>query len=147
MRPGDMPDTFSDTGALEKAIGLKPATSLRQGVRHDLAAPGRRCFFLRRWQPDERRHGGHTVGVYQEQHVVTGRRDVAIGRQLHSQAAACRCERDGNVSLVVVVRGGGPRGGEPGTPTRWPPRPGSPRRRPNHNRLRPALRQSWGGGP
>ena len=33
MQPGDMPDTFADTGALEKAIGLKPATPLRQGVR------------------------------------------------------------------------------------------------------------------
>ena len=33
MQPGDMPNTFADTGALEKAIGLKPATPLRQGVR------------------------------------------------------------------------------------------------------------------
>jgi UDP-glucuronate 4-epimerase len=33
MQPGDMPDTFADTGALEKAIGLKPSTPLRQGVR------------------------------------------------------------------------------------------------------------------
>jgi UDP-glucuronate 4-epimerase len=33
MQPGDMPDTFADTRALEKAIGLKPATPLRQGVR------------------------------------------------------------------------------------------------------------------
>ena len=33
MQPGDMPNTFSDTLALEKAIGLKPATSLREGVR------------------------------------------------------------------------------------------------------------------
>ena len=33
MQPGDMRNTFADTGALEKTIGLKPATTLRQGVR------------------------------------------------------------------------------------------------------------------
>ena len=33
MQPGDMPNTFADTSALEKTIGLKPATTLRHGVR------------------------------------------------------------------------------------------------------------------
>jgi len=33
MQPGDMPNTFADTSALEQAIGTKPATPLLLGVR------------------------------------------------------------------------------------------------------------------
>jgi UDP-glucuronate 4-epimerase len=33
MQPGDMPDTYAETSALEQAIGIKPSTPLHQGVR------------------------------------------------------------------------------------------------------------------
>jgi UDP-glucuronate 4-epimerase len=33
MQPGDVPNTFADTSALEKATGFKPATPISQGVR------------------------------------------------------------------------------------------------------------------
>lgn len=32
LQPGDVPDTFADSTALEKAVGYKPATSVKQGV-------------------------------------------------------------------------------------------------------------------
>ena len=34
MQPGDVPTTFADTSALERDYGFKPATPLRQGLRH-----------------------------------------------------------------------------------------------------------------
>lgn len=33
MQPGDVPVTYADTSALEKAFGYKPVTSLREGLR------------------------------------------------------------------------------------------------------------------
>ncbi|MEH6717880.1 MAG: NAD-dependent epimerase [Aurantimonas endophytica] len=33
LQPGDVPDTFADTSALETAVGYRPATSTRAGVR------------------------------------------------------------------------------------------------------------------
>lgn len=33
MQPGDVPVTFADTSALEKDMGFKPSTTLRQGLR------------------------------------------------------------------------------------------------------------------
>jgi UDP-glucuronate 4-epimerase len=33
MQPGDVPATFADTSALERAVGFKPSTSLEEGVR------------------------------------------------------------------------------------------------------------------
>ncbi len=33
MQPGDVPVTYADTSALEEAIGFRPATSLREGLR------------------------------------------------------------------------------------------------------------------
>lgn len=33
LQPGDVPDTFADTSALEGAVGYKPATPVREGVR------------------------------------------------------------------------------------------------------------------
>ncbi len=33
MQPGDVSVTFADTSALEKDYGLKPSTSLRDGLR------------------------------------------------------------------------------------------------------------------
>lgn len=33
MQPGDVPVTYADTSALERDVGFKPSTSLRQGLR------------------------------------------------------------------------------------------------------------------
>jgi len=33
MQPGDVPVTFADTGALERDMGFKPSTTLREGLR------------------------------------------------------------------------------------------------------------------
>lgn len=33
MQPGDVPVTYADTTALERAFGFKPDTSLREGLR------------------------------------------------------------------------------------------------------------------
>lgn len=33
LQPGDVPDTFADTSALEEAVGYRPATPVREGVR------------------------------------------------------------------------------------------------------------------
>ncbi len=33
MQPGDVPVTYADTGALERDMGFKPSTTLRQGLR------------------------------------------------------------------------------------------------------------------
>jgi UDP-glucuronate 4-epimerase len=33
LQPGDVPDTYSDTGRLQAAVGYKPATPVREGVR------------------------------------------------------------------------------------------------------------------
>lgn len=33
MQPGDVPETFADTSALERDYGFKPSTSLREGLR------------------------------------------------------------------------------------------------------------------
>jgi len=33
MQPGDVPVTFADTSALERDMGFKPSTSLREGLR------------------------------------------------------------------------------------------------------------------
>ena len=33
MQPGDVPVTYADTSALERDLGFKPATSLRDGLR------------------------------------------------------------------------------------------------------------------
>jgi UDP-glucuronate 4-epimerase len=33
LQPGDVPDTFADNSALERAVGYKPATSVSEGVR------------------------------------------------------------------------------------------------------------------
>ena len=33
MQAGDVPVTFADTSALERDMGFKPSTSLRQGLR------------------------------------------------------------------------------------------------------------------
>ena len=33
MQPGDVPETYADTSALEKDFGFKPNTSLREGLR------------------------------------------------------------------------------------------------------------------
>ncbi len=33
MQPGDVPVTFADTSALERDMGFKPNTSLREGLR------------------------------------------------------------------------------------------------------------------
>jgi UDP-glucuronate 4-epimerase len=33
LQPGDVPDTFADTTALETAVGYKPATPVKEGVR------------------------------------------------------------------------------------------------------------------
>lgn len=33
MQPGDVPVTYADTSALERDMGFKPNTSLRQGLR------------------------------------------------------------------------------------------------------------------
>ena len=33
MQPGDVPVTYADTSALEKDLGFKPQTSLREGLR------------------------------------------------------------------------------------------------------------------
>ncbi|MBZ9674721.1 NAD-dependent epimerase [Mesorhizobium sp. ES1-1] len=32
LQPGDVPDTFADTSALEAAVGYRPATTVREGV-------------------------------------------------------------------------------------------------------------------
>jgi UDP-glucuronate 4-epimerase len=32
LQPGDVPDTFADVAELERAVGYKPATSVREGV-------------------------------------------------------------------------------------------------------------------
>ena len=32
LQPGDVPDTYADTSALEEAVGYRPATPVRQGV-------------------------------------------------------------------------------------------------------------------
>ena len=34
MQPGDVPVTFADTDPLERDFGFKPATSLRDGLKH-----------------------------------------------------------------------------------------------------------------
>jgi UDP-glucuronate 4-epimerase len=33
LQPGDVPDTFADVGALERAVGYRPATPVQEGVR------------------------------------------------------------------------------------------------------------------
>ncbi len=33
MQPGDVPITYADTSALERDMGFKPSTSLREGLR------------------------------------------------------------------------------------------------------------------
>ena len=33
MQPGDVPVTYADTTALEEAVGFKPSTTLRDGLR------------------------------------------------------------------------------------------------------------------
>ena len=33
MQPGDVPVTYADTTALEEAVGFKPSTPLRDGLR------------------------------------------------------------------------------------------------------------------
>lgn len=33
LQPGDVPDTFADVSELEKAVGYKPATPMKEGVR------------------------------------------------------------------------------------------------------------------
>lgn len=33
LQPGDVPDTFADVSALERAVGYRPATPVREGVR------------------------------------------------------------------------------------------------------------------
>jgi UDP-glucuronate 4-epimerase len=37
LQPGDVPDTFADVSALEQAIGYRPATPVREGVRRFVA--------------------------------------------------------------------------------------------------------------
>jgi UDP-glucuronate 4-epimerase len=32
LQPGDVPDTFADVSALERAVGYRPATPVREGV-------------------------------------------------------------------------------------------------------------------
>jgi UDP-glucuronate 4-epimerase len=34
LQPGDVPDTFADVSALERQVGHRPATPVRDGVRH-----------------------------------------------------------------------------------------------------------------
>ena len=34
MQPGDLPDTFADSSELEKAVGYRPSTSVKEGVRN-----------------------------------------------------------------------------------------------------------------
>jgi UDP-glucuronate 4-epimerase len=37
LQPGDVPDTFADTSALVEAVGYKPSTPVREGVRNFVA--------------------------------------------------------------------------------------------------------------
>ncbi|MER8446478.1 capsular biosynthesis protein CpsI, partial [Mesorhizobium sp. M1066] len=32
LQPGDVPDTFADTSALEQAVGYRPTTTVTEGV-------------------------------------------------------------------------------------------------------------------
>ncbi len=32
LQPGDVPDTFADVGELERAVGYRPATPVKEGV-------------------------------------------------------------------------------------------------------------------
>lgn len=34
LQPGDVPDTFSDTSALERVAGYKPSTPISVGIRN-----------------------------------------------------------------------------------------------------------------
>jgi UDP-glucuronate 4-epimerase len=33
LQPGDVPDSFADVSALQNAVGYKPSTSVKDGVR------------------------------------------------------------------------------------------------------------------
>ena len=37
LQPGDVPDTYADSTELEKAVGYKPATPVKEGVANFVA--------------------------------------------------------------------------------------------------------------
>ena len=56
--------------------------------------------------PDDHRLGGNAVRVDEEEHVVTGRREVRGGWSLDGQASGAGLERDGDEALVLIERMG-----------------------------------------